>query len=464
MILEIGVPLPTAYQVRLAFYGIDATLDGPRRDVWALLEPEFDRILDDYLELARVNAPLYAGVIVQHAAEIKNLVKSYTAKLFLAPFDDEWVRTSEERAKQEAATGFDMRSRAALARGLLSAFLAIVGKRHRFSGRAAARLADVAMRVLLLDVATAISCHNEMNVAAAKVRGDQLGDAIKDFDRTIHAIREAMAGVVGSLGETSDRLTGLARSATARASTAAEAASDTSAHIGMTAAATEELSAAISEIHGQATRTVGMAREAVSQADQTNSTIRSLRDAVEKIGSVVELISDIAAQTNLLALNATIEAARAGEAGKGFAVVASEVKSLATQTARATEEIGQQIAVIQEATRRSVDVITHAGRTITDIASIAETVAGSVDQQAIATGNIAAGAGKAQTNAATVADALQTVADTIGRTEEASQAVIEFSRELARRTSELDGAVEKLFNTASGLPQASGFADVKRPA
>src|SRR2546423_663199 len=168
IILEIGVSLPTAYQVRLAFYGIDATLDGARREVWVLLEPNFDRILDDHLELARVNAPLYANVIVQHAAEIKNLVKAYTAKLFLTPFDHQWVRTSEERAKQEAATGFDMRSRAALARGLLSAFLEIVGKRHRFSGRAAARLADVAMRVLLLDVATAISCHNEMNVAAAK--------------------------------------------------------------------------------------------------------------------------------------------------------------------------------------------------------------------------------------------------------------------------------------------------------
>ena len=456
--------LPTAYQVRLAFYGVDATLDGPRREVWALLDPDFDRILDDYLERTRVNAPLYAGRIAQHAAEIKNVVKSYTAKLFLAPFDAEWVRNCEERAKQEAATGFDMRTRAALTRGLLSGFLEIVGKRHRFSGRAAARLADVAMRVLLLDVATAISCHNEMNVAAAKARGDQLGDAIKNFDRTIHAIREAMAGVVGSLGETSNHLTTLAHSATAQASTAAEAASDTSSHIGMTAAATEELSAAISEIHGQATRSVGMAREAVSQADQTNSTMGSLRDAVEKIGSVVGLISDIAAQTNLLALNATIEAARAGEAGKGFAVVASEVKSLATQTSKATEEIGRQIAVIQEATRRSVDVITHAGQTITDIASIAETVAASVDQQAVATGNIAAGAGRAQANAATVAQALETVADTIRRTEEASKAVIEFSRELAGRTSELDRAMEQLFNTASGLQPARGFADVKQTA
>src|SRR5262249_35295437 len=175
-------------------------------------------------------------------------------------------------------------------------------------------------------LAPAISCHNEMAVADAKVRGDQLSDAIKEFDRTIRAIREAMTGAVGALGETSDRLTALAQSATTQASTAAGAASDSS-HIDMTAAATEELSAAISEIHGQATRSVAMAREAVSQADQTNSTMRSLRDAVDKIGSVVGLISDIAAQTNLLALNATIEAARAGETGKGFAVVASEVSS-----------------------------------------------------------------------------------------------------------------------------------------
>ena len=303
--------LPTAYQVRLAFYGVDAALDGSRREVWALLESHCDRILDEYLEQARANAPFYAELIARNAAEIRKVVKSHTAKLLLAPFDAEWVRRSEERAKQKLASGFDVRTRVALTHALLSGFLELVAKKHRFSGRTAAHLADTATRVLLLDVATAISCHNELAVADAKVRGDQLGNAIKEFDRTIRAIREAMTGAVGALGETSDRLTALAQSATTQASTAAGAASD-SPHIDMTAAATEELSAAISEIHGQATRSVAMAREAVSQADQTNSTMRSLRDAVDKIGSVVGLISDIAAQTNLLALNATIEAARGG--------------------------------------------------------------------------------------------------------------------------------------------------------
>src|SRR5262249_60288125 len=124
-------------------------------------------------------------------------------------------------------------------------------------------------------LAPAISCHNEMAVADAKVRGDQLSDAIKEFDRTIRAIREAMTGAVGALGETSDRLTALAQSATTQASTAAHAAFDSS-HIDMTAAATEELSAAIAEIHGQTTRNLAQAREAVSHAGPAQRPQRSL--------------------------------------------------------------------------------------------------------------------------------------------------------------------------------------------
>src|SRR6185295_10549874 len=232
-------------------------------------------------------------------------------------------------------------------------------------------------------------------------------------------------------------------------------------HVTTTAASTEELSASIADIYRQAKDSEGMARQAVAQAAKSNGTIRSLSQAVETIGSVVNLISNIAAQTNLLALNATIEAARAGEAGKGFAVVAGEVKSLATQTSKATEEIERHIATIQDTTRRTVEEIASAGGIVADIAKIAETVAVAVDEQSVATASIARSASAAAANATTVADALRQVEDTIRRTEGAARHVLELSGDLSARQGDLDAAFDALFATARKHDGAnSGFADL----
>ena len=307
-----------------------------------------------------------------------------------------------------------------------------MSKRHRFSGAKIARLSRAAMHIFALDNANAVFCHANIGASSARARTDELNRAIASFADSIHAVRDALSHVAKTLGDTSNQLTGLAETASGQTATATDAASAAATHVTTTAASTEELSASIADIYRQAKSSEGMARQAVAQAEKSNGTIQSLSHAVETIGSVVNLISNIAAQTNLLALNATIEAARAGEAGKGFAVVAGEVKSLATQTSKATEEIGRHIQMIQDTTRRSVDEIASAGGIVADIAKIAEAVAAAVDEQSAATMSIARSASSAATNASTVADALKMVEDTIRRTQGAAKFVLELSGDLER--------------------------------
>jgi methyl-accepting chemotaxis protein len=438
--------IPVQLQKRFDFYAIDAEVDAARAEIWELLEP----ILDPALRELGSSTKKIAPARTKGFKGGTSVWIGYLKKLFCEPLDERCLADAHARMQAELSMGQDVRNRGVQMRAFLSKFFQATARRYRFNPLRAARLNDMATRIFLFDMANAVSCYNRHDFESSQARGDALDAAISEFDRTIAGVRQAIGGVITSLGETSNHLTALAAGASGEADKTAEAAADTAENVEKTAAATEELSASIAEVHGQAMRSAGIAHGAVSGAERTNATMRSLHEAVEKIGSVVGLISDIASQTNLLALNATIEAARAGEAGRGFAVVASEVKALATQTSKATDEIGRQIGVIQEATRRSVEEIAGAGRTIADIAAIAEAVAGSVDQQAAATASIAESATSAAANATTVAEALDSVGETIRRTQEAAKAVLEFSRALEGRTGELDNAMNTLFKTAAG--------------
>ena len=174
-----------------------------------------------------------------------------------------------------------------------------------------------------------------------------------------------------------------------RMAVASTAAAETTQRVEMTGAATEELSASIQHIGQQATRGLDMAKAAVGDTQHAQQAILSLNNAAEHIGSIVSIISTIASQTNLLALNATIEAARAGEAGRGFAVVAAEVKNLASQTAKATDEIRAQIANMQQVTTSAVGTIQNIGLTIGEINEITTAIAAAVEEQGAATREIA---------------------------------------------------------------------------
>ena len=435
-------------------------MDRDRREIWALFDPDFDATMRNHIARVIECAPAYADNFRKHQAAFLQAYRTYTSRLFLKPFDEQWAADADARAKFEIDHQIDMRSRGIISRSILSGVGEVVARRYRFSGRTVARLCDVAQRVLLLDTANAVACHTNLAAHEAKARSDQLITAVQEFGQAVTDIRTAIAVAVGSLEETSHRLTSVAEGAATQARTASTVADDAANGVQGTAAATSELLASIAEIRCRATKSAEMAHQSFSHAETTTATIRSLSQAVDKIGSVVGLISDIAAQTNLLALNATIEAARAGEAGRGFSVVASEVKSLATQTAKATEEIGQQIALIQEATRRAVEGIEGTGTTIAGIAGIAEEVANSVDQQAAATDGIAETANRAAANARTVAEALKTVADAVRLTQTDAAAVLDLSRNLSGRTADLETGMNTLF-TAAREAGAKDFVALK---
>ena len=216
-----------------------------------------------------------------------------------------------------------------------------------------------------------------------------------------------------------------------QASSAAAASVQTSTNVQAVASGAEELAHSVGEISRQVVHALEITQEAVGQADTTNATINTLLAATQKIGEVVDLINSIAAQTNLLALNATIVAARAGEAGRGFAVVASEVKNLATQTSKATDEIGAQIAEVQNNTREAVGAITGISATIARINEISTNIATAVEEQEAVTRDMSSNMHTAAVGVESITRGMTEIAHSTRQVDEATRKVKEASRALA---------------------------------
>ncbi|MBC7951358.1 MAG: cache domain-containing protein [Rhodospirillaceae bacterium] len=209
------------------------------------------------------------------------------------------------------------------------------------------------------------------------------------FEGSVKRVAGNITAAAGQLEGAAQTVSGAVQSASGQATSVAAAAEQASANVATVATAAEELSSSIREISRQVQASSTISSEAVAEAQRTNQLVEGLSQSAVRIGEVVKLINDIASQTNLLALNATIEAARAGDAGKGFAVVANEVKSLATQTGKATEDISTQIGAVQAATNQAVDAIRAIVGTINRINEIAGAIAASVEEQGAATQEIA---------------------------------------------------------------------------
>lgn len=313
-------------------------------------------------------------------------------------------------------------------------------------------------------MAKAVQVFKENAIAMDKMRAEQ--EALKaqaeaqkkkammeladSFESSVKNVVHIVSSAATEVQTTAQTLSHTAENTSARACTVAAASEEATSNVQTVASASEQLSASISEIRNLVTRSAQTAAHAKQEGERVDVVVQNLAQATVKIGEVVDLINNIASQTNLLALNATIEAARAGEAGKGFAVVASEVKALANQTAKATDEIAGQIEAIQSETNSAVESIRGIVATVNDISGISSAITTSVQQQAVATQEIARNVQQAAEGTSQVSRDIVKVTEAANATGQSASQMLGAATELSTQSSVLRREVDKFVEKVRG--------------
>ena len=435
-------------QSSLDFLGIDQATREALRELRPLIGKVLPGLLDQfYAHVGRFPhlATMFSSpAAVRHAKQAQH---DHWMSLATAAFDDAYVKSVTRIGEAHHRMGLEPRWYIAgyslIVTGLQKAIETELS--DGWFGGLAAREKRAAMqaaitRAAMLDMDLAISVYLD---AAKKEQHLAMRRMADEFEATVGQIINRVHADAQTLEVSANTLTRTAEQNQQLSTSAAAASTQVSSNVQSVASAAEQMASSVNEIGRQVTASTTIAKEAVRQIEQTDVGISELSRTAERIGDVLKLITSIAAQTNLLALNATIEAARAGDAGRGFAVVASEVKALASQTAKATEEIGQQIEGIQSATQSSVASIKQIGGTIQQISEIAAGIAAAVEQQGAATGQISRNVQEVAGGTARVASNIGDVSKGANATGTASSQVLASAHSLSRESDHLKDELEK---------------------
>ncbi|MEO1066253.1 MAG: methyl-accepting chemotaxis protein [Pseudomonadota bacterium] len=279
-----------------------------------------------------------------------------------------------------------------------------------------------------------------------QLRRRKVDHLISQFKEEVRDLLDTVNQHTNALDQSSENLSNIAQETSSEVSVANQATGTTANNVNAVAAAAEELSMSIDEITRQVTTTADVVEKASENATASSRTINGLADAAQKIGDVVALIQDIAEQTNLLALNATIEAARAGDMGKGFAVVASEVKSLASQTAKATEDISSQVTAIQSSTEEAVKTIEDITATMKEVNELTASIATAVQQQGAATTEISQSAQASASGTSELSQNMDKVSSAVNNTSQTAVEVRTISNSVSEKSLGLRSAVDRFLD------------------